>query len=263
MKRICSFVLCLLLFPIMMVSALEEPTDLFYVADYANVIQDDTEQWILGHSAMLEEETDAQIVVVTVQTLNQRNEIDYALDLLRNWGVGDAEKDNGVVILLATEDRRVGVSVGYGLEGALNDAKVGRLIDTYAIPSFSENDFNTGISWLYEAILAEVYKEYGLEVPGDVRPIDDYEEEEMDWIGLVVAVLIFVFVLSANLRRKGPPPGGGTGGYRGGGFYGTYMGTGGFGQGSLGHGSGGFGGTSGGFGGGGGSGGGGGAGRGF
>ena len=70
---------------------------------------------------------------------------EYALELGRKWGVGDGEKDTGVVLLLATDDREAAISVGYGLEGAVTDAQSGILLDTYAVPHFKENDFSTGM----------------------------------------------------------------------------------------------------------------------
>lgn len=264
-KRIMLVLICLVTCLNLQVQALESPTRLFYTADYASVLSEQTETFVVEHSAALEEVTGAQIVVVTVQDLGGRDVMDYGLDLLRSWGVG-SEKNNGVVILVSTGDRKIGVSVGYGLEGALNDSKVGRLLDNCAVPSLKDNDYDTGIFQLYNAVLSEVYQEYGLEVPENVKSLSDYEDEnhspmEIMFVGIPIALVILISILN---RRKGPPPGsGGSGGgsdYRRGlfygGFYGGRGGPGGFGGGSSG---GGFGG----FGGGGGSGGGGGASRGF
>lgn len=258
MKRIISALFCILIFLSCPVQALEKPTELFYTADYAEVLSASTRRFVVEHSAALAEDAfGAQVVVATVKDLGGMEVMDYALELLRDWKVGSREEDNGVVILLSTGDRKIGVSVGYGLEGALNDAKVGRMLDTCALPALRENDYDTGILQLYQAVISEVYHEYGLTPPKEVKALEDYRDEEESGASpaVIIAVLLLVFWLSAFNRRQGPPPG--SGHYRRRGFYGGYYG-GGFG---------GFGGSSGGgfggFSGGGGSGGGGGASRGF
>jgi len=243
---------CLILGLQFQVYATIEPTKLFYTADYADVLSSQTERFISEHSASLAENTGAQIVVATVETLDGNDVMEYGLELLRSWQVG-SEKDNGVVILVSTGDRKIGVNVGYGLEGALNDSKIGRLLDTCAIPSLQNNDYDTGIFQLYNAVLAEVYHEYQMEVPETVKSLEDYESESEDSVGMaIIATIMFLAIfLSFFTKNRGGRNG------SGGGYHGPYFG--GYGGGSY-HGSGG---GFGGFRGGGGSGGGGGASRGF
>ena len=64
---------------------------------------------------------------------------------MRGWGVGHSGKDDGFVLAVAMEDKKIFLAVGYGLEGVLNDAKIGQLLDTYAIPSFRQGQFGSGI----------------------------------------------------------------------------------------------------------------------
>lgn len=232
-------------------AAVVQPNDYFYVEDYASVLSMKTTGFMVEHSAALAEQTGAQIVVVTVKSLEGRDVMDYGLEILRNWGVG-SEKNNGVVILVSTGDRKIGINVGYGLEGALNDSKVGRLIDTCAVPSLKEDDYDTGLYNLYNAVLFEVYSEYGLEVPENVKSLSEYESEANGSArgkeaAMIIAVIVLVVLLTINNKNR-PGSGGGGGYYRRRGFYGGY---------------GNFGGGFGGFRGGGGSGGGGGASRGF
>lgn len=250
MKRFFLFLFCIGAYLNITVHALPAPTRFFYAADYANVLSAETETFIVEHSAALAEKTGAQIVVATVESLDGQTVVEYGLNLLRRWGVGDKEKNNGVVILVSTGDREIGVSVGYGLEGALNDSKTGRLIDTCAIPSLRENDYNTGIYQLYNAVLSETYREYGLSVPDNVKSLEDYEDSAdtgMNWGDFILAIFVTVGIIIVIIKSKGGNSGGRGGFYGGGGFGGGR--------------SGGFGGGFGGFGGGGGSGGGGGAGR--
>lgn len=230
-----------------------EPTKKFYVNDYAEVMDQATEDRILDMGSRLQK-TDgahgAQVVVLTVKSLGGRTLEEFALQVLRTWGIGDKEKNNGVLILLALDERESRIEVGYGLEGALNDAKTGRIQDQYMIPYYKNDDFNNGLMQGYSAIVQEICKEYGLDASQFERPYGLPLEERSDGRGSVVEFIVsglvfLLVVIGGSLRR------GGRGG-RGGGFW--FFGPGGFG-------GGGFGG--GGFSGGGGSGGGGGSSRGF
>ena len=84
----------------------------------------------------------AQIVVVTVQSLGGQSIEEYATELFRKFGIGDKEKNNGVLLLCSTGDRLFRIEVGYGLEGRLTDGKTGRIQDEYIIPYLKENDYD-------------------------------------------------------------------------------------------------------------------------
>ena len=238
-------------------AGLPAPTSNFYVNDGANVISDATEQLIVKDSAVLAEKTGAQIVVLTVPSLNGQVLETFTLNVLRTWGIGDRTKNNGVLIFLSTGDRKSRIEVGYGLEGRLPDGKTGRIQDTYMLPYYSSDNYDEGIRNGYLAVLNEVAAEYGI----DVATIEQAKPtaastNSFDPIMILLPFGIIVYLIWIIFRRRGG------GGYRGGGYMGGYGGGGFFGGGS----GGGFfggGGGGGGFGGGGGGGGGGGSSRGF
>lgn len=177
----------------------------------------------------------------------------------RQWGIGDGEKDNGLLLLLAPDDGEIRVEVGRGLEGALNDAKVGRMIDAYALESYKAGDFDAGTRELYSALLSETMVEYGLEALPGYEPRDYGEDSrEGNFAGALVVFFVMIAVVMLFMRggrhrgrrhwddddfHGGPFIGGFFGGGFGGG--GGFSGGGGFG------GGGGFSGGGGGFGGGG------------
>ena len=228
------------------VFAMPNPTAEFYTADYAGVLSDSTKQYIISISNDLYSKTKAQIVVAALDTINGENERDYAINLAESWKIGGSDEDNGVLILLALTERKIDVEVGYGLEGVLPDSKVGRFIDNYAMNYLKNGDYDNGIKNLYNAIAAEVYSEYNLEMPENMDYVAQPEngsEDDTDIISIVIFILIFLFYLWLNggrRRRRGfyMFPMGGFGG-RGGGFGG---GSGGFGGGSSRGGGGSFGG---------------------
>lgn len=146
------------------------PTTSIYVQDYAKVLSSDTIARINSISQSLAGKTKAQVVVVTIPTLNGASIEDYALTMLRQWGIGDKQLNNGVLLLVAVNDRQSRIEVGYGLEGALPDAKTGRIQDQYMIPYFKQGDYNNGILNGYLALAGEVAKEYNLQLNTDVKP---------------------------------------------------------------------------------------------
>ena len=151
MKRITLLTVLFLLFtsltsPVRAASqAIPQPSSEFYVLDQANVLNQETKQLIIQTSASLAQKTKAQIVVVTVDSLNGTAIEDYALSILRGWGIGDKTLNNGLLILVSPTDRAARIEVGYGLEGALPDAKTGQIQDEYMIPYFQNNEYNLGI----------------------------------------------------------------------------------------------------------------------
>lgn len=174
--------------------SLPEPTDRFFVNDFAGVLSSSVEDALYAEGVQLFEKTGAQVVAATVQSLDGTDLESYSLQLARAWGIGDAEKSSGVLLLVAVDDREVRIEVGYGLEGCLTDAKTGILLDNYALPPFSENDFETGIQDTYHAIVNEVYLEYGMEADPDYVPADELDDDGFsifDVIGLLVIVAVF------------------------------------------------------------------------
>lgn len=208
--------LLLLFFLSLGAQAVKKAEDLFYaenfsyVGDFAGVISGEREDYFALRSQALERATGAQIVVVTVPSLEEYTVEEYANELFNSWGIGKKGDDSGMLILLSTGERKIRVEVGYGLEGALNDAKVGRLIDRYALPSFKEDIFDEGLYQLYNAVLPLVYEEYGLEVPSEVdvpSGAEDIsgEDEEADVSGfLIAAIMIFLLIILNNSRPRGP-----------------------------------------------------------
>jgi uncharacterized protein len=139
----------------------------FYVLDQANVLSDVAEGKIQATSAQLAGKTKAQVVVLTVRTMGDTPIEDYALAVLRQWGIGDKQLNNGVLILVAVDDRQSRIEVGYGLEGALPDAKTGRIQDEYMLPSFQNGNYEQGILNGYAATVNEVAAEYKVAVTND------------------------------------------------------------------------------------------------
>lgn len=220
---------------------LPEPPEQFYCLDEADMLSTSTENAIISSSKDLADQSGAQIVVLTVASLKDAVLEDYALEILRQWGIGDSEKDNGVLVLIARDERKSRIEVGYGLEGALPDGKTGRIQDENLIPYFQEGQFDTGVLMTYNALLKEVCAEYQLpfvsvEGVASDKPVAEEEDDGLNW-GLIIIIFILLAIAFFRKKRGGNPPGGG---YYGGG--GGHLGGGGFGSGGGSFGGGGSGG---------------------
>ena len=183
-------------------AAVVSPNEGFYVYDGAQVLSEETEQYILSTNQELEGKTGAQIVVVTIPSLDGQPLEEYATDLFRQWGIGDAKKNNGVLLLCAVEDRQFRVEVGYGLEGDLPDGKTGRMQDAYIIPLLREDQFDAGIKNGYSAFLQAVAEVYGVSITGETAV--SYEEgvDGISFVLCMVAGLILSNLGSFFLLKK-------------------------------------------------------------
>lgn len=211
-------------------------TDAFFVNDYADVMTPEDETAIYQAGAALQQATNAQVVLVTVDSLDGSDLESYSLGLAREWGIGDGEGDTGVLLLFTTDGPHSRIEVGYGLEGALPDSKAGRILDTYLVPWYGDSTaWSTHLTDTYTALVNEVYGEFGLtesQIPLDVpleQPVD-----EGGFIEFLFSTLPFVILLVVLLSRGGLRhavfffPGFYGGGRGGGGFHGGGFGGGGF-----------------------------------
>jgi uncharacterized protein len=116
------------------------------VVDQANIVQPSTRNAIEQKLADLETKSGIQLVVATVPSLEGQEIEPYANELFRNWKLGEKTKNNGVLLLVAPNERRVRIEVGYGLEGTLTDALSKVIIANAMTPRFKAGDFGDGIS---------------------------------------------------------------------------------------------------------------------
>lgn len=188
------------------------PTRDIYVQDYASIMSKEIKEDMLRMSYILQEKTSAELVVVTVTSLENRSIEEYALEIFRQWGIGTATKNNGVLLLIAPHDRDMRIEVGYGLEGAINDGKAGAILDEM-IPYFQDGDYDKGISVAYSLLIHEIAREYDIDVneifseTSIINPVS--LPEPISLIDLLIVIGIFLFmimggisVLSLILRRN-------------------------------------------------------------
>lgn len=213
------------------------------VNDYANILTEDQRQSLESKLVQLDDSSFTQIVVVIVPNLGGADVADAAIELGRSWGVGNKKNNSGVVLLISKDDRKLNISPGYGLEGALTDVESSDIIDRIIVPKFKGNDYYRGINEGTDAIISAVKGTYNTARPksrggkaiGGIMPV------------IIIIVLVILFSSrgggggSFMSRRgfRGMPgafiwPIGGGGGFGGGGSSSGGGGFGGFGGGSFG-----------------------------
>ena len=230
-----------------------DPTDNFYVVDYSGVLSQETEEYLMEQALALQEATKAQIVTVTVPNTQEDSLETYSLNLANQWGIGDADLDNGVLILFTTEEPHVRMEVGEGLEGCLNDSKAGRILDDWAVEAKDEERWNEAAINTWVATAEVVYEEYGITPPSDLKAVSEVSEEAQEntladakfpeaivekndspfllqivaaffvfWVFALIPfiILCFVFHSATTPGRPGDSHGGGYIGHGGGGFSG-------------------------------------------
>ncbi len=234
------FVTTLLFFCSLSVLALDvpNPPKNGYVLDQTQTLTKE-EIYTMNHMGLeLQKKTKAQIAVLLIPTLEGEDVSDYANRVFRAWGIGDKEKNNGVLFLIALKDKQMRIEVGYGLEGAINDGKAGEILDQYAIPYFQKGKFGPGVMETYKVLVGEVSKEYGVSIDGS-RTYEKQDSIELSpfqllliGIGILALVIVDMTFLGGAITQSilwilASGRGGGSGRSGGGGF-------GGFGGGSSG-----------------------------
>lgn len=208
-----------------------------YVQDYAQVLSAEDKRRLLSIGQELDDKTTAQLAVVTVKTLDGQPIEDYALSILREWGIGSKEKNNGALIVVAVQDRRSRIEVGYGLEGLLTDGLTGRIQDQAMIPYFRKGNYAAGIVNGYAVTASIIAKDTGVQLTSinseqiavPAKTTNNTDQEYPFWLKLLIGAGIVLLLIIDNLFLggvltqmlffmflRGRGGGGGRGGFGGG-----------------------------------------------
>ena len=272
-RKSAALLLCLLLTLLFSVSAsasteIVQPTDAYYVADYANVLSNETEQFVVEQVQALKQLCGGEIAVVTIDFLNDLNSEEYAYEIINQWGVGDAQKNNGAVLLLVPGEGKGWLTVGAGLEDYLTAGVLDEILNTYCWGYFDNGDYDAAVVNTVGALLEQYESYYGISLvnatgttaaPQSAAQAYGPSVGERIFHGIIY--LIFILAVVGVLFRPGrrhtflfcgnpfgpfcgprPPRGPhgpfGPGGFGGGGFVGGFGGGGSFGGGGFGGGGG-------------------------
>ena len=231
----------------------EKPTLQTSVYDYVNLLDPGEEEALKSKLIRYSDSTSTQIVVVIISSTEGENINYLGAQWGQEWGIGQQDEDNGILIILAQDDRKIAINTGYGIEEFVTDARARRIIDRVIIPEFKAGDYYAGLDKGADALFAALN--------GTFTEDRDFSESSDFPVGAILPILIFIVFLIILISRSNKGGGNrgnrtgldiwdiiilsnmGRGGYRGrssgGGFGGGGFGGGGF---SGGFGGGGFGG---------------------
>lgn len=161
-----------------------------YIYDEDNIIDDDVEEQLNQMLVELEEKTEAEFVVISVESLLDQSVEDYANNVFNTLGIGKKDQDNGVLLLFSRSDEKVRLEIGRGLEGCLNDSKCGRILDTYFVPYRENDEYTEATQMTVTAVLTVVSEEYDVTLSGlDSTSIQIEEPDELTGMEIIIIII--------------------------------------------------------------------------
>jgi len=208
-----------------------------FIYDEDNIVDDEVEESLNKMLVELEEKTEVEFSVVSVESLLDRSIENYSNNLFNTLGIGKKGKDNGVLLLFSRSDEKVRLEIGRGLEEFLTDSKCGRILDDYFVPYREDDDYTKATEMTVKAVLTVIAEEYEIDIQGletDNISIEDESNSKIPdfvWVIIIIAVIVILSIIIAFISggdgSSGGYFGGSSGGFSGGGFGGGFSGGGG------------------------------------
>ncbi len=185
--------------------AIPKPNSPRLVVDNAHVLSPEEQNILESKLDALNDSTSNQIVVLTVPSLNDQPIEDVAVATFRSWGIGDKKNNNGVLLLVSINDRKVKIEVGYGLEGAIPDVTAKDIIENFIVPNFKKSDYFKGINEATDNLSKAAAGEYKIQKQSGTA------NNGVGGTSIFIFMIIIVFIVLAISRRGGGGNGGGGG----------------------------------------------------
>jgi len=194
-KRNIYLIIYILFFNTLLFSKPTFPLLTGRVVDSAQILSSIEESNLTSLLKKHEEQSSNQIVIVTITSLEGYDITEYGYLLGRHWGIGQKDKNNGILLIISMNEKKIRIEVGYGLEGSLSDKMAHEIINYIIKPNFRQNNFYNGINEALNAIIKAINGEY---TPSDYGIISKNHE---NWFFLYFAI-IFLSGISISIVRK-------------------------------------------------------------
>jgi uncharacterized protein len=178
-----------------------------YVNDFAAILDESAETYLEDYLATLERDTSAEVVVATVSSLDGQSIEEYASRLFADWGIGKKQEDNGVLLLVAPNDRQVRIEVGYGLEGTIPDGLAGDIIRVQIVPQFKADNLPKGIGSGLDRIARILRQDPSASIASDVSGQGDSAPPvwvTILFLGSFIGIGAFSAGLGVRTKTVGP-----------------------------------------------------------
>ncbi len=199
-------------------ASIPKPTDNYYL-DEENLLDESTKENINKTNRQLEDKTGSQVIVMTLPNPEGLEGNYYGTEIFNAWKIGDQKKDNGVLILLLMSDQegqnQINIITGYGIEGRLNDGKIGRIIDSFMLDDLRDGNYSKALNEGFNAVVGEICAEYDIELEKDYTGYQDELANSNDEGGISLGTIVFIiimFIVISNIINN-------NNNYRGGGAF--------------------------------------------
>jgi uncharacterized protein len=177
-----------------------KPDGDIYVQDLANILSKKQKKELIELGTYLEDQTGAQMTVLTVNTLNNQPVEDFAIQSFHEYGLESAEKNNGVLLLLSLEDRKIKIEIGYGIEEILSDAKTGKILDSYALPYLVKDEIDLALMNTYKQLFNEVASGYQLNKKAKTKGYEYGSTNNSPLWPIIISLFIFIGMIVLDFR---------------------------------------------------------------
>ena len=167
-----------------------------YVNDFAHLFDGNETSQLRALLINVEQNTTAEVVVVTINTTSPLSPAQYRTELFNFWKIGKEDKDNGLLILYSLTENRIEVETGYGLEGILPDSKLGRMLDDYYVPYRDNGNVSQGII-LFTQEVAKVIQANSHEV----YSVPKIKNSFYDWLPYLIFIAIIIIMKFLSRKR--------------------------------------------------------------
>ena len=193
MKKIALAILIILL-PVSLFAYESPGRPVGFVNDFADIIDPAYESQIQSKLSAISDATGFQVLVATVNSLDGETVEGFATELFEEWGIGESEIDNGILILIAPNEREMRIETGYGAEGALTDIQSGNIIRSIMTPAFSAGNYGEGIVSAVDAISL---------ILSDSPEAEQYSQvPEKSSFDINFGALFFIFIFVVNILAR-------------------------------------------------------------
>lgn len=170
----------------------ERPSPPRLVNDFASILNPEEQQSLESKLVAYDDSTSTQIAIVILKTLDGFPIEDYTFELAERWEVGRSKKDNGIMIMVALEDRKVFIATGYGMEGTITDARAKNIIENSIKPNFKENRYIQGLDEATNRIIAYASGEYVNDEP---------KRNEFPWMQILFALIFIALAITLRVNQ--------------------------------------------------------------
>jgi uncharacterized protein len=195
MKKMLPFLILLQLLLPLAASALEVPELRGYVNDYAGMISPSTGAQLAEKLKAFEESDSTQMVILTIPSLEGEPIEDVGIKVAESWKIGQKGKDNGILLLVSKQERKMRIEVGRGLEGRLTDLTAGRIIDLVITPRFRAGDLDGGFTAGVSALIGAMRGEFQADARRSPRP-------PRLWTAFVFGFFLLFALAASRASRK-------------------------------------------------------------